>query len=271
LRASRYVLLTMEFEARMLDDDPKLIEQSYRLRYQVYCIERQFLHAEDYPDGLERDTFDQNAIHVGAVDLAGGVAGTARLVMPANSAGLPLFRHCTLFPDETTVDDAGNLVVEVSRVSISRHYTRRRDDPPFGQHRAAETADGVAVARTADRRQRRAEPFVTLLKAIYHGVKQVGATHLIGATEASLHRWLLHFGLPYRLVGPTVEYYGSVAPYIMSLAEFDEVIIGRHFAALDDFPVGLEPGVWPRLDEHNRHVARVGPEAALLPVDRMAG
>ncbi|MEO8256100.1 MAG: PEP-CTERM/exosortase system-associated acyltransferase [Acidobacteriota bacterium] len=247
----------MEFEARCLDDDPRLLEQGYRLRYQVYCIERKFLRVEDYPDGREQDTFDGDSIHVGAVDTDGVVAGTARLVLP-NSAGFPLFHHCTLFPDETTLDEAGNLVVEVSRVSISRHYNRRRDDPPLGQYRVSEADHGVAVAATADRRRRRAEPFATLLKAIYHGVKQVGATHVIGATEESLHRWLLHFGLPYRLAGPTVEYYGLVAPYIMSLAEFDEVILGRHFAALDDFPVGLEPGVWPRLDEHNRHVARAG-------------
>ena len=236
----------MEFEARLLDDDPLLLEQGYRLRYQVYCIERQFLRAEDYPDGLEGDTFDRNSIHVGAVDTDGHVAGTARLVLP-NSAGLPLFHHCTLFPDETTLDEAGNLVVEVSRVSISRHYTRRRDDPPMGQCGVPETNPAVAVELTAERRRRRSEPFRSLLLAIVCGAKSVGATHLIGATDAALHRWLVHFGFPYRLAGPEVDYYGPVAPHIMSMSELDQVVLSGRYPVLDGFPVGPVPAGqrWP--------------------------
>ena len=227
----------MEFEARLLDDDPLLLEQSYRLRYQVYCIERQFLRAEDYPDELEGDTFDRNSIHVGAVDTDGHVAGTARLVLP-NSAGFPLFRHCSLFPHVTTLDEVGNLVVEVSRVSISRHYTRRRDDPPFGQPRAIEAHPVGDVAATAERRRRRSEPFLTLLQAIIYGARSVGATHLLGATDAALHRWLVHFGFPYRVAGPEVDYYGLVAPHIMSMSEFDQVVRGGRYPVLDGFPVG---------------------------------
>ena len=230
----------MEFEARLLDDDPLLLEQGYRLRYQVYCIERQFLRVEDYPDGLERDTFDRDSIHVGAVDTDGKVAGTARLVTP-NSAGFPLFHHCTLFPDETTLDDAGNLVVEVSRVSISRHYTRRRDDPPFGQCGVPQAEPAAAVTATAERRRRRSEPFLTLLQAIIYGAKSVGATHLLGATDAALHRWLVHFGFPYRLAGPEVDYYGPVAPHIMSMSELDQVVLSGRYPVLDGFPVGPAP------------------------------
>jgi N-acyl amino acid synthase of PEP-CTERM/exosortase system len=227
----------MEFEPRLLDDDPLLLEQGYRLRYQVYCLERQFLPAGDYPDELERDTSDRDSIHVGAVDAGGTLAGTARLVLP-NGAGLPLFHHCTLFPDETTLDDAGNLVVEVSRVSISRHYTRRRDDPPFGQPQAVEPDPGAQVEATAERRRRRSEPFRTLLQAIIHGARSVGATHLLGATDAALHRWLVHFGFPYRLAGPEVDYYGLVAPHIMSMSEFDDVVRSGRYPVLDGFPVG---------------------------------
>jgi N-acyl amino acid synthase of PEP-CTERM/exosortase system len=227
----------VEFEARLLDEDPLLLEQGYRLRYQVYCVERQFLRVEDHPDGLERDTFDRHSIHVGAVDTDGKVAGTARLVLP-NSAGFPLFDHCTLFPDETTLDEARNVVVEVSRVSISRHYSRRRDDPPFGQCSVADAILPTEVDATGERRRRRSEPFRTLLQAIVQGAKGVGATHLIGATDAALHRWLVHFGFPYRLAGPEVDYYGQVAPHIMSMSELDRVVLSGRYPVLDGFPVG---------------------------------
>jgi hypothetical protein len=64
------------------------------------------------------------------------------------------------------------------------------------------------------------------------GARRAGATHLMGATDAALHRWLVHFGLPYRISGPEVDYYGPVAPCIMSLSELDEIITSGRFPAL---------------------------------------
>jgi hypothetical protein len=57
----------------------------------------------------------------------------------------------------------------------------------------------------------------------------------------------------------------------MSLAELDQVILGGRFSALDDFPVGLEPGLWPRPDEVGVPVALTGGERHLIPVDRLIG
>lgn len=36
-------------------------ETLFRLRYQVYCREQGFLNPEHYPDGLERDAFDDHS------------------------------------------------------------------------------------------------------------------------------------------------------------------------------------------------------------------
>src|ERR1700730_16115236 len=84
------------FHATLLDDLQELLEKSYRLRYHVYCLERTFLRAEDYPQGLETDEFDRHSIHIGAVDARSELAGTVRIVRPSE-LGLPLFRHCTTF------------------------------------------------------------------------------------------------------------------------------------------------------------------------------
>ena len=110
-----------------------------------------------------------------------------------------------------------SIAVEVSRVAISRHYAR-------GQRGAS---------------RNRFEPFLTLVKAMVQGARLAGATHMMGATDAALHRWLVHFGLPYRISGPTVDYYGPVAPCVMSLQELDEVIVGGRFPSLKDLD-----GVW---------------------------
>jgi len=69
------------FQARPIDDVPQLLENSYSLRYQVYCVERKFLPARDYPAGLEIDEFDRHSIHVGAVDtLIGDITPPSELM-----------------------------------------------------------------------------------------------------------------------------------------------------------------------------------------------
>src|ERR1700685_2707058 len=100
------------FQGRRIDDVPQLLEKSYALRYQVYCLERKFLQAEDYPERLEIDEFDCHSIHVGAVDPRGELAGTARAVT-ASPIGFPLFRHCTTFPRQMEGHPATACLVEV--------------------------------------------------------------------------------------------------------------------------------------------------------------
>jgi N-acyl amino acid synthase of PEP-CTERM/exosortase system len=246
--------MSIGFRAAIIDDSPQLLEESYQLRYQVYCLERKFLAASAYPNRLEVDEFDRDSVHVGVIDGNGNLAGTARIVRGGNP-GLPLFRHCTLFPHVTTFDQPENHVVEVSRVSISRYYARRRGDPPFDAAVGAINDVGVAAARLRQRVQHRAQPFITLVKAIITGCKSMGATHFIGATDAALHRWLVHYGLPYRIAGSEVDYYGRVAPYILSLAELDQVVLSRRFAVLDDFPVGMDPAQWPTAGQPDEEIA----------------
>jgi N-acyl-L-homoserine lactone synthetase len=206
------------FLARSIDDDARLLDDSYRLRYQVYCVERAFLSARDYPDRREVDEFDAYAVHLGVVDGRGQLAGTARLIK-TNPHGFPMFRHCAFYPEVQTLEAPQVVPVEVSRVAISR-----------------------ALARTSSHRN---EPFLTLVKAMVQGARRAGATHLIGATDAALHRRLVRFGLPYRVSGPAVDYYGPVSPCVMSLHELDAIInAGRH-PALASLGVGWDPRRWP--------------------------
>lgn len=202
----------IEFRARLIDGDPKLLEQSYRLRYQVYCLERQFLDPARYPDRREIDEFEEDSIHVGAVDGAGDVAGTARLIKP-NERGFPMFRHCAFFPEVQTLHEPDVLPLEVSRVAISRDYARRH----------------------------RTEPFLTLMKAVVQAAQSIGATHLIGATDRALHRWLVHYGFPYRVCGPAVDYYGTVSPCVMSLRELDTVVRSGRYRSLEGISLTATP------------------------------
>jgi hypothetical protein len=108
----------------------RLLEQSYRLRHQVYCMERQFLDA-----AATRRTRDRRVRRIL------GAPGRRRLVRrsggdgtadQANRRGFPMFRYCAFFPEVQTLASPQVVPVEVSRVAISRHYPRpRRRTEPF--------------------------------------------------------------------------------------------------------------------------------------------
>jgi len=228
------------FCARTIDGQRAMLEQSYRLRYQVYCLERKFLRAEDYPNGLEIDEFDRHAAHIGAIDSHGELAGTARVVR-ASEQGLPIFEHCVIFPYETEFTPANPRLVEVGRVSVSRSYRRRRSDTAAAAGEAPVRPGGAGFAGH-DRRGQHDDVFLTLLKGMYQTAKRAGATHWLAATEKPLQRMLAQRGFPFHQIGPDSDYFGIVAPYQMNLQEFEHVIMSGRYPDLEDFLVGLEAG-----------------------------
>jgi len=193
-----------QFHAQVIDGDPQLLEESYRLRYQVYCVERRFLDATDYPDGREVDEFDEHSVHLGLIAAEGTLIGTARLIKP-NPHGFPMFRHCAFFPEVMPPDAPHVVPMEASRLAISRKYMRHH---------------------------RRTEPLCDLVKAVVVGARMVGANHLIAASEPALARRLMHLGFPYRIGGPMADYYGPVAACLMNLDELDEIIAGGRVPSL---------------------------------------
>jgi N-acyl amino acid synthase of PEP-CTERM/exosortase system len=225
------------FDARVINREPHLLEAAYRLRYQVYCVERGFLSAGDYPDGLEIDEFDAQSVQVGAVNAAGLLAGTARIV-DRDLDDLPLFRHCTMFPHEREIQRAEHRWVEISRLAVSRSYNRRHGDAWYGLQGAVAESGG-SPGRSREQRGRGGEVVVSVLKGCYQASRRMGATHWIVATERSLQRLLAQYGFTFRVIGPQSDYFGPVAPYLMDLREFEGVIRSHRVPELDDYLVGV--------------------------------
>ena len=107
-------------------------------------------------------------------------------------------------------------------------------------------------------RSRRSDVFATLVKAIYQAAKRLGATRWIVATERSLQRRVLPYGLPFERAGPDHDYLGPIAPYTMSLAAFDAVILSGTIPALDDVLDGLAPEFRPGGDRREPLVVSDG-------------
>src|SRR6266436_1796399 len=66
---------------------PGLLDEVYKLRYQVYCVEHSFEDAADHPTGRETDCHDPFSQHVALVCRSSGeVVGTGRLIFPSGQA-----------------------------------------------------------------------------------------------------------------------------------------------------------------------------------------
>jgi N-acyl amino acid synthase of PEP-CTERM/exosortase system len=220
-----------------LDDSTQLLDMSYRLRYQSFCLERLFFSKDHYPAQLEYDAFDQTSVHVGVLNACDELVGTARVVKPS-SAGLPLLRHCTLFPHETVLTDPSNTVVELSRVCLERRSNRRPGGDAAAPTRDRASACGRSPVQGYGH-ESTTDPLASLIKGMYEATKRMHGTHWIIAIEKALRRRIMRYGLPFRPAGPEADYYGPVAPYVMSLTELDEIIRSRAYPVLDDFPVDL--------------------------------
>jgi len=219
-----------------IDGLPTLLEQSYRLRYQVYCLERQFLPAEHYPNGRETDKFDRHSLHVGAAH-AGELVGTARAIKPSE-IGLPIFEHCWPFAHDTEFHPTNPLLVEIGRLAVDRRFLRRQ------RHAMSVTRTSLPAETRAlrGREQRRVgtDVLVTLLAAMYQETRRIGASHWVAAMEESLSSQLIALGLPFRAFGPPSNYYGMIVPYQMALAEFEMVVRSR-FPGLDGLLASVRP------------------------------
>ena len=90
------------------------LEAVFRLRYRV-CVDRGWVKAEELPDGVERDAYDERAIHLTAWD-GERLAALCRIVLPEPGRRLPV---------EATFDlvlEPPGQVVDLGRVAVADTY-----------------------------------------------------------------------------------------------------------------------------------------------------
>ncbi len=218
------------------------LRASYALRYQVYCHERAFLRPIDYPKGLESDRHDEHALHFGAFHPDGTLGGTVRLV-PGALDELPMSSRCTV--DEVGLPAGADTaaLAEVSRLAVSRRFRRRVTDRDLPD----ELSDvALASSRRTMRRQGNPGLVLGLYKAMYQHSKRIGIDVWFAAMEPSLVRLLQRMYFRFRPVGPEVDYYGAVRPYVARLRDLDAEIYAQCPELLRELADGLEPDLLPR-------------------------
>lgn len=230
-----------------LEDNPDYLRQSYALRYEVYCEETGFLNPLDYPDGLETDEFDPFSLHIGAVNQHDKIIGTARLVRPSVH-GLPMESHCREFYDDFYRDHGvqdpyvvlhGAGMAEISRLAVSSRYRRRAND---GRYALSADAQRRPPQGTVENDRRTSRPVIALglYKALYQASKRNGISHWLAAMEMPLTRHLRRYQLMFKQIGPEVDYYGPVRPYLLSVADTERRMSRRLPDLMEDWLDGLE-------------------------------
>jgi N-acyl amino acid synthase of PEP-CTERM/exosortase system len=226
---------THYFEFDRVDDSAALTD-SFALRFQVYCRERGFLSESDYPDGCETDEFDGRSSHFAGFYLDGSLAGTVRLVHgPLHT--LPLQHKCTVELGALPRDIDSARVAEISRLAVSKAFRRRITDGVLPD--ISDSAEQPAAH--PQRRRSCPELVLGLYKILYHETKRQGIDYWFAAMESSLAKLLNRFHFEFRPIGPEIDYYGPVRPYIASLSHLEAEVRKNCPELFWSFVEGLEP------------------------------
>jgi N-acyl amino acid synthase of PEP-CTERM/exosortase system len=151
------------------------------LRFQVYCIECNFLSPEDYPDGMESDEHDDDATHFYAFDEDDDLVGYVRLVKADARGRFPLHDHCDLFSDASL--PAPGTAVEISRLMVRSDFRRRKVDRLSGV-----TAQQNTAALAGERRHESPQVLLALYRQMYAYSRDKGILQWYAAMERPLAR-----------------------------------------------------------------------------------
>lgn len=193
---------------------PQEMEQIQRLRFRVYCLEKQFLPVDDYKDGIESDEFDPYSVHFLAVESEnhGEILGTMRLILDSEN-GFPVEKHFKL--SRPVKDRSGT--VELSRLIVARE---------------AQNLSALIL--------------MGLFREVYLYSKEHEIDDCYAVLEESLLRLLTRFGLPFEEVGEKSWYYNTLnSPVFLSVSNADLVLERNNalFYAYLQEPKGVASGL----------------------------
>jgi molybdopterin/thiamine biosynthesis adenylyltransferase/N-acyl-L-homoserine lactone synthetase len=143
----------------------------YQLRYVIFCDELAFLDGKHYPDGRERDEFDDDADHI-------EIMRDDKLV-----AYTRFIRH----------DPKRQFPIE-QEVTLNHHFPRES---------AVEVSRGIVVPD-----ERGGDAIDYLVQGIYEYCRNTGVTHLLSFSNERMCRYWRKRGTKFHYVGDPVTHHG---------------------------------------------------------------
>ncbi len=232
---------------------PELVDESMRIRYQVYCVENQFEKPDAFPDQKEIDEYDRHSVHsVIRHKRTELVAATVRLVLPNPEDAtipFPIEKFCP-----TDISSAGidlstiprQEIAEISRFAVSKEFKRRLDEQGTisGVGEDVDSYPDPADVQ-ADKKALRMFPHISL--GLFQGIVRMSAEHDIkfwyAVMEPPLLRLLTRFGIRFTPFGPLMDYHGLRQP---CFGNADEILAGIYFHRRDVWDLITDSGrTWP--------------------------
>ncbi|GGD75137.1 hypothetical protein GCM10011357_32660 [Lacimicrobium alkaliphilum] len=193
----------------------ELRETSFRMRHQVYCEELKF--EPERASGMETDDFDPHSHHcVIEHKPSGNFAGTVRIVYSGSGNELlPIEKYCAeaiSLAEHAPWDFPRGEICEISRLAVPDQFRRRQMDKFKG------AATGVINEDSYSEAELRCFPFIAvgLYMAAASIALEQGINHCFVMMEPRLARSLRLVGIPFKQIGPVVDYHGERAPYYIN-------------------------------------------------------
>jgi N-acyl amino acid synthase of PEP-CTERM/exosortase system len=201
----------------------ELKKEVYKLRYQVYCVENEFLDSTHYQEAMESDEFDSHSCHYLIYHRKLNVyMATTRLILPDKNNPDKLFPieiHSKIDKTDALTNVSRHSLAEASRFCISKEFRRRKNEFPMNsKHENTFTLD-----------ERRIFPHITLalfaclIKISYdHGIKDWFAV-----MEPALIRFFTMLGINFNEIGPLTDYHGKRQPCIINVDNLLEGVANK--------------------------------------------
>lgn len=189
-------------------ENDSLLEEVYRIRYNVYCEELEYEPKENFLDQQEKDIFDHRSIHCLLQHRESQIyAGCVRLVFPDRQNprfSLPFEKICQTEPNHSPFSYG-----EVSRLAVRSDFRRRAGE--------SQTPSGIVLFDERNNITINKRRFPLIALSLYLAATSIvviadmeGAFVLM---EPCLARQLQYFGFPFVRIGEPVEHHGKRAPY----------------------------------------------------------
>lgn len=224
----------------------ELRDAIYKLRYKVYVEEFGFEKKEDYQDKYERDFYDENSIHLAALEEeTNKVVGTVRLIFnsekgfPIEHAAKTTFIGNKPFPDK---------IVEISRLVLDSKF------------RVKKTKGGILldnkIISYKQLRIKRASIMFGLYQTVYQTSKKLGITHWYMIVEEKLYRLLKSYGFKFHQIGEPIQYHGIRIPYLGIISEIEQKCMENRPEFLMRLLAGLEKKYYPKKINVNSKISK---------------
>ncbi|MBT1074686.1 PEP-CTERM/exosortase system-associated acyltransferase [Geobacter grbiciae] len=195
----------------------ELVKETYRLRYQVYCIENEFEPPESSHQ-METDEFDDNSVHsIIKYNKSGQSLGSVRMILPNQddyTRSFPIQKICghSIFTDRKLFSIYKP--IEISRFCLSKEL-RSKAKPC--KHSCIKLASSSAPFSSSLLNQ--CGPILGLIRGLIQMSSENHVTHWFAIMEPSLIRLLAKLSIYFKPTGSLINYHGMRQPCYIELSE----------------------------------------------------